>query len=89
MLVLIDIQRKNIKFPNADSNIINSENRRYVRTQTGITNDNLSRYLGKLKRKGLIIKGKYDDEWVINPALIPDVIGDRVQITIILKINDI
>ena len=28
-----------------------------------------------------------DDEWMVNPALIPEVIGDRVQITIVLRLD--
>ena len=30
---------------------------------------------------------KADDEWMVNPALIPEVIGDRVQITIVLRLD--
>ena len=33
------------------------------------------------------MKGKIEDEVVVNKALIPEVIGDRVQITIILRLN--
>ena len=54
---------------------------------TGLTKDNLSRYLTKFKEKGLLIKGRADGEWILNPAVIPEIIGDRVQITIILRVN--
>ena len=41
----------------------------------------------KFKNSGILVKGKIEDEVVVNKALIPEVIGDRVQITIILRLN--
>lgn len=85
LLILIDIHNNMPKLPNYSKNIISAENRKYIRSVSGITNDNLSRYLTRFKHKGLIIKGRADDEWLLNPAVIPEVIGDRIQVTIILK----
>lgn len=87
MVELMNIDANTPKLPSYTKNIISTENRKYLKQLTGITNDNLSRYLGKLKSKGLIIKGKGDDEWMVNPALMPQIIGDRVQITVILKLK--
>ena len=81
------MQINNSKLPGYKGNLISAENRKYIRSVTGITNDNLSRYLNKFKSKGIIIKGKADDDWMMNPAVIPEIIGDRVQITLVLKIN--
>ena len=53
----------------------------------GYSKNVISRYIGRLRDKGLIVKGKADDEWMVNPALIPEVIGDRVQITIVLRLD--
>ena len=33
------------------------------------------------------MKGKAEDEEFANKALIPEIIGDRVQITVILKVK--
>lgn len=33
------------------------------------------------------MKGKAKDEVFVNKALIPEIIGDRVQITVILKVK--
>ena len=33
------------------------------------------------------MKGKAEDEVFVNKALIPEIIGDRVQITVILKVK--
>ena len=87
VIVLLELQINSTKLPGYKGNLISAENRKYIRSVTGITNDNLSRYLNKFKSKGIIIKGKADDEWMMNPAVIPEIIGDRVQITLVLKIN--
>lgn len=87
MVILIDLHNNLPKLPNYRENIISTENRKYIQATSGITNDNLSRYLTRFKEKGLILKGRGDDEWILNPAVIPEIIGDRVQITIILKVN--
>lgn len=67
--------------------MISTENRKYIRKTLGITPDNLSRYITKFKNQGILVKGKIEDEVMVNKALIPEIIGDRVQITIILKVN--
>jgi len=67
--------------------VISTENRKYIRKTLGITPDNLSRYITKFKNQGILVKGKIEDEVMVNKALIPEIIGDRVQITIILKVN--
>jgi len=87
LTVLMSIDVNTPKLPDYTKNIISAENRKYIKATLGITKDNLSRYIGRFKDKGIIVKGRADDEWLINPALIPEIIGDRVQISIILKIN--
>lgn len=88
LLILIDIYNNMPKLPDYSKNIISTENRKYIKTTTGITSDNLSRYLTRFKSKGILVKGKVDDEWLLNPAVIPELIGDRIQVTIILKTNE-
>lgn len=75
------------KLPNISKNVISTENRKYIRKTLGITPDNLSRYITKFKNQGILIKGRVEDEVMVNKALIPEVIGDRVQITIVLRLN--
>ena len=87
LTVLMNIDVNTPKLPDYTKNIISAENRKYIKATLGITKDNLSRYIGRFKDKGIIVKGRADDEWLINPALIPEIIGDRVQISIILTIN--
>lgn len=67
--------------------MISTENRKYIRKTLGITPDNLSRYITKFKNQGILVKGRVEDEVMVNKALIPEVIGDRVQITILLRLN--
>lgn len=83
----IQIDINTPKLPNISKNVISTENRKYIRKTLGITPDNLSRYITKFKNAGILVKGKIEDEVVVNKALIPEVIGDRVQITIILRLN--
>ena len=75
------------KLPNISKNVISTENRKYIRKTLGITPDNLSRYITKFKNQGILVKGRVEDEVMVNKALIPEVIGDRVQITIELRLN--
>lgn len=67
--------------------VISTANRKKIHNEMGLAYDNLSRYLKGFKKKGLLIKNDTDDGWIVNPILIPEVIKDRVQITIILKTN--
>lgn len=68
-------------------NVANTANRKLIKKELGITPDNLSRYLTKFKEKGLLQQGKADDELVVNRILIPEIVKDRVQLTIIIKTN--
>lgn len=71
-----------------ENGVISGQNRKYIERELGITQDNQSRYFKKFKDLGYLVKGKFDKQWLVNQILIPQVIKDRVQITIILKIND-
>lgn len=85
---LIEIDSKFDPTLGYSKNVTSTENRKMIKKVLGITPDNLSRYLTKFKQEGLIVKGKSDDEMVVNKILMPEIIKDRVQLTIILKIND-
>ena len=68
-------------------NVASTENRKLIKKELGITPDNLSRYISRFKEKGLLVQGKADDELYVHKMLIPELIKDRVQLTIILKTN--
>ena len=76
------------KQPNENKNIANRANRKHNIKALGITKDNLSRYIKSFKQKGILVAGPAEDELSVNKALIPEIIGDRVQVTIIIRIND-
>lgn len=76
------------KIPDIAKNVANTKNRKWIIENLGITKDNLSRYIKSFKEKGILKAGPAEDELTVNKALIPIVIGDRVQITVILKIKD-
>lgn len=77
-----------IKGPNENKNIANRLNRKHIISTLGITKDNLSRYIKSFKEKGILVAGPAEDELSVNKALIPEIIGDRVQVTIIIRINE-
>lgn len=87
LTTLVELDVNTPKLPNIHKNVISTENRKYIRRTLGITPDNLSRYIKKFKEQNILQKGKADDEVYVNKALIPEIIGDRVQITIVLKIK--
>ena len=71
-----------------ETGVLSANNRKFIEKETGITQDNQSRYYKKFKDLGYLVKGKIDRQWLVNQILLPQVIKDRVQITIILRINE-
>ena len=71
-----------------ETGVLSANNRKYIERETGITQDNQSRYYKKFKDLGYLVRGKIDRQWLVNQILLPQVIKDRVQITIILRINE-
>ena len=71
-----------------ETGVLSANNRKFIEKELGITADNQSRYYKKFKDLGYLVKGKIDRQWLVNQILIPQVIKDRVQITIILRINE-
>lgn len=74
--------------PGTTKNAISTSNRRIIMRDCKISSENLSRFITEFKAMGYVVKGPSDDEWAINKALIPELIRDRVQITIILKLDN-
>lgn len=85
---LIELDMKYDPTLDESKNVISTRNRKIVMQELGITADNLSRYIKKFKKKGILVNGKADDEVFVNKALIPEIIKDRVQLTLIFKISD-
>ena len=69
-----------------ETGVLSANNRKFIEKETGITQDNQSRYYKKFKDLGYLVRGKIDRQWLVNQILLPQVIKDRVQITIILRI---
>ena len=63
--------------PGVSKNVANTDNRRMIKST-----------MGKFKKEGLLVQGKAEDELVVNKILIPEIIKDRVQITLILRVNE-
>lgn len=69
-------------------NVISTKNRKIVMKDLRIGPDNLSRYIRRFKDKGILVNGKADDEVYVNRALIPEIIKDRVQLTLIFRVEN-
>lgn len=83
---LVELNMKYDPTSGESKNVCSTKNRKVIKQELGITPDNLSRYITKFKEKGILVKGKADDELFVNKALIPEIIKDRVQLTLIFKI---
>lgn len=88
MAELIRLDTTYVKVPDTNKNIANRLNRKHIISTLGITKDNLSRYIRAFKEKGILVAGPAEDELSVNKALVPEIIGDRLQVTIIIKINE-
>ena len=85
--VLLSMRLQDIKTKNPRLSIDRAENRKRIINEYRIGKENLSRYIKKYRKKGLIYTTKYGNS-VIMDALLPQIVGGKtVQVTMILKIN--
>ena len=70
-----------------DIDVISTTNRKLIHDELDFAYDNLSRYIKALKKKGYLIPNDTGGGWKVNPLLKPEIVKDRVQITIILRTN--
>lgn len=83
--ILLDLYMSN---PRSREAIDCTSNRKHLMLHANVTRDNLSRYIKVYKRKGLLTIDKQAGKLMINPAIVPVVIGGKsVQITMILKLK--
>ena len=86
MCILIDLYPTLKPINNDQESIISARIRKLIMSKTGTTADNLSRHLKQFRDKGLVVPTKYEGIYTLNKAIVPELINDRVQITLILKI---
>lgn len=85
--VLLSMRLQDMKTKNPRLSIDRAENRKRIINEYRIGKENLSRYIKKYRKKGLIYTTKYGNN-VIMDALLPQIVGGKtVQVTMILKIN--
>lgn len=88
MAKLVEVDVNTVVKPGDSKNVINTQVRKTLMKELGFTPDNLCRLISKLKKMGYIKQGFAEDEWEVNKILIPEIISDRVQISIVLKVDD-
>lgn len=84
---IIQLDVSYVKLTSIPKNVVNTVNRRYLISKLGISKENLSRMIRILKNKQLLIANSDSGEIIVNRALIPDIINDRIQVTMIIKID--
>lgn len=84
---IIQLDVSYVKLTGIPKNVVNAVNRRYLISKLGISKENLSRMIRILKNKQLLIANSDSGEIIVNRALIPDIINDRIQVTMIIKID--
>ena len=75
------------KNPVGHKNVANKDVRKWITANLGVTKDDLSRYIKSFRERGMLKVGPAEDELRVNRILVPDLVGDRVQLTIILKLK--
>lgn len=85
---LVEMDMKYDPSPLENKNVVSTKNRKIIMADLKLTPDNLSRYIKRFKEKGILVKGIADDEISVNKALIPEIIKDRVQLTLIFKLDN-
>lgn len=89
MAEFIKLDISYISEPGKNKNIANTKNRKHIIKKLGITKDNLSRYIKTFVERGILVKGPAEDALRVWEPLIPTIIGDRIQITMILHLKDL
>lgn len=84
---IIQLDVSYVKLTGIPKNVVNTVNRRYLISKLGVSKENLSRMIRILKNKQLLIANSDSGEIIVNRALIPDIINDRIQVTMIIKID--
>lgn len=79
--IQMEIDKKKLKV-----NVDSAQNRKIIMSMSGVTRDNLSRYIKKYKNRGILV---YNNKLLsINKVLVPYIIGGKsVQIVMVLKIK--
>lgn len=87
--IFLDLENRDSKVKGQRKSIDGTANRKEIMHITTITKDNLSRYIKRLKAKRIIVRDYKEDINVLNKAILPVIIGNKVvQITMILKVKE-
>lgn len=87
--IFLDLENRDSKAKGQRKSIDGTANRKEIMRITTITKDNLSRYIKRLKAKRIIVRDYKEDINVLNKAILPVIIGNKVvQITMILKVKE-
>lgn len=87
LVELIKLDVGYVKLPKVSKNIVDKKGRKHIMSVLNMEGERLSRFIKRFKELGLLIVGPAEDDCWVNPAIIPIIINDRVQITLILRVD--
>lgn len=68
--------------------ITDTRSRKQVMQETLVNKNNLSKYLGNLKDKKILVYNGDKTGWVINSNLVPTIIDNEISIGFAIKVKD-
>lgn len=86
--ILSELMKEDFNTPlnTEPKNIADKHVRKRITKDFNITKENLSRFISKFKRKGILIS-EYDDLYV-NPRLMPDLKDNQIIISVIINLTN-
>lgn len=86
LALLMQIQMEQKLILNKPNNILSTDNRRMIMSETLLNKNNLSKYVTKMKGLNIILKD--ENGYYINSMFIPDIKDNTAEIMFILNIED-
>lgn len=89
LVEIVGLEMRYVEVHNKAHNVVNSQNRKYLCKTLKLNRDNLSRYIKKFIDRGILIKKLADSKDIrVWHPLVPDVIKQTIQITLLLKLQN-
>lgn len=85
LALLLQIQEEQPKFLNKSKDILSTDNRRLIMSETRVNKNNLSKYVKNMKDKGIILKD--ENGHYINGMFIPDLKNGLAEILFVLELE--
>jgi len=85
LTILLQIQMEQKPMFGHKYDILNAQNRKFVMNETRVNKVNLSKYISRMKKLGIVLKDQ--DGHYINNMFIPELKDNKVEILYLLEIE--